>query len=115
MPKVVVDHLRQVKAQNPFTDRIMSTWCTVSMYRFEFNDLFAKLSFTKLQNGLTLRPHDLRHQYGQSLLDAGLELEDIQKLLGHSSLRVTQERYVHYNNRDMTEKVDRLSKILHIG
>ncbi|MDF2506243.1 MAG: hypothetical protein K0Q52_102 [Microbacterium sp.] len=40
------------------------------------------------------RPHDLRHTYASWLLQAGLTIQEVSKLMGHSSIRVT-ERYAH--------------------
>ena len=52
-----------------------------------------------------LRLHDLRHVYAQLLLDSGIQLEDIQNLLGHSSLTTTQDRYAMFARRDLVKKV----------
>jgi integrase len=41
-----------------------------------------------------LRFHDLRHTVGTRLTDAGVPLQAIAKLLGHTTIRVT-ERYSH--------------------
>jgi integrase len=40
------------------------------------------------------RPHDLRHTYASWLLQAGIPIAEVSKLMGHSSIRVT-ERYAH--------------------
>lgn len=40
------------------------------------------------------RPHDLRHTYASWMLQAGVPLAEVSKLLGHHSQRVT-ERYAH--------------------
>ncbi|WP_327141355.1 tyrosine-type recombinase/integrase [Nocardia sp. NBC_01327] len=37
-----------------------------------------------------VRPHDLRHTYAGRLVRAGVPLQQVQKLLGHSSIRTTQ-------------------------
>jgi len=41
-----------------------------------------------------LRVHDLRHSYASALVNQGHTLYDTQRLLGHSSSRMT-ERYAH--------------------
>ncbi|MET7770172.1 tyrosine-type recombinase/integrase [Nocardia sp. NPDC005366] len=37
-----------------------------------------------------VRPHDLRHTYAGRLVRAGVPIQQVQKLLGHASLRTTQ-------------------------
>ncbi|MFE2999353.1 tyrosine-type recombinase/integrase [Nocardia sp. NPDC059246] len=37
-----------------------------------------------------VRPHDLRHTYAGRLVRAGVPLQQVQKLLGHASIRTTQ-------------------------
>ncbi|MFE3105059.1 tyrosine-type recombinase/integrase [Nocardia tengchongensis] len=37
-----------------------------------------------------VRPHDLRHTYAGRLVRSGIPLQQVQKLLGHASIRTTQ-------------------------
>ncbi|MEV4236437.1 MULTISPECIES: site-specific integrase [unclassified Nocardia] len=37
-----------------------------------------------------VRPHDLRHTYAGRLVRAWVPIQQVQKLLGHASLRTTQ-------------------------
>lgn len=40
-----------------------------------------------------LHPHTLRRTYGSALINDGLRLEVISKLLGHSSTTITEKSY----------------------
>ena len=54
--------------------------------------------FQKLLSGAgieRLRIHDLRHANASALRDAGVPVEEISRLLGHSSVAVTQAIYIH--------------------
>lgn len=53
--------------------------------------------------------HDLRHTYATWLAKAGVPLQDIQKLLGHTSVAVT-ERYAKYQIKDFSGIVSVLNE-----
>jgi integrase/recombinase XerC len=40
--------------------------------------------------GLEVTPHTLRHTFAKNLVDAGVSLEKVAALLGHSSLNTTR-------------------------
>lgn len=44
----------------------------------------------------TVTPHTLRHTYATRLFEAGLDLKEIQMLMGHSSVNTTLKIYTHY-------------------
>jgi site-specific recombinase XerD len=51
--------------------------------------------------------HSLRHTFGTSLLNNGVNIVVIQELLGHKKLETTR-RYLHINNVDLRNAVDSL-------
>jgi integrase len=54
-----------------------------------------------------LRVHDLRHTFASRLLEAGVRETDINRLLGHSSLRMTA-RYTHSSEQSRRQAVEAL-------
>jgi integrase len=56
------------------------------------------------------RPHDLRHTYGSLLMSQGVPLKTISELLGHASIEVTADVYLHSLDvqvRDTAHSVER--------
>ena len=52
-------------------------------------------------------PHTMRHTFGTSLLDTGVDLKTVQGLMGHSHIRTT-ERYLHSTDDKKVEAINRL-------
>jgi len=64
---------------------------------------------TGIQN---LRFHDLRHTVVSRLVEAGVDINTLKELLGHSSVKVT-ERYTHSNREQKERAVELLVKRQH--
>jgi integrase len=87
----------------PISDRLMHILKGVKVKNIESNVIpfssidmlnrdFEKLS--KLSGNKKIKFHDLRHTFASSFLSGGGNIYDLQKILGHSTVQVT-ERYVH--------------------
>ena len=63
--------------------------------KLPYNSVFRAWDTARRRVGLgDVRIHDLRHSFASFLVNAGCSLYEVQKLLGHSSLAMTQ-RYSH--------------------
>ena len=58
-----------------------------------------------------LRIHDLRHTYASTLINNGVSLYEVQTLLGHSSLQMTQ-RYAHLAPDLLHSRTELVSSII---
>jgi len=54
--------------------------------------------------------HQLRHSFATHLLDKGIDVVMIQKLLGHNDIKTTL-RYLHVTNRDLQKVLSPLEDI----
>lgn len=52
-----------------------------------------------------VHPHKLRHSYGYSLRSKGMDIRDIQDLMGHSSIQSTQI-YTQLSTKELKEKLE---------
>jgi site-specific recombinase XerD len=57
----------------------------------------------------TWRVHDIRHTCASDLYDKGMDLQDLQKLLGHSTIQVTQI-YAKFSVGRLKREIDRYYK-----
>ena len=49
--------------------------------------------------------HALRHTYATRAIEAGMQPKVLQKLLGHSSIKTTMDRYVHVTGDSLENAV----------
>lgn len=80
--------------------------------RYKFRRMRSTLSFRDALHVEELHFHDLRHVYAQTLRNMGVSLDDIQSFLGHSSVRVTEQRYAQTGGINGVEKVNILNQII---
>lgn len=49
--------------------------------------------------------HDLRHTYATRAIESGMQAKVLQKLLGHSSIKTTMDRYVHVTHESIDDAI----------
>ena len=53
-------------------------------------------------------PHTLRRTFGSDLLNRGVRMEAVSKLLGHADVRVTQQAYAELLDQTVRDEVRRV-------
>ena len=54
--------------------------------------------------------HCLRHTFATRCVEAGMDYKTLQELMGHSSIRITMDTYVHIDNESKREGIEKLEK-----
>ncbi len=74
--------------------------------RKPFSSIYNSWHTARTQAGLSdVRLHDLRHTFASTLVNSGRSLYEVQALLGHSNIAVTQ-RYAHLSNDSLMAAAD---------
>ena len=60
----------------------------------------------KIDLGIHLNPHKLRHSFATEMLQGGADIRAVQEMLGHSSLAATQV-YTHLNYEHLKKVYDK--------
>jgi integrase len=77
-------------------------------YHYLYKKFRQYVKKAKIEN-VTL--HDLRKTFGSLLISKGVDIYRVSKLLGHSSVTVTESHYVDILDRDLEETVKKLDSI----
>lgn len=106
----------------PISDTLMELLQSIpkeSKYLFPTNtklghykDIYRTWDIARRKAGICdVRLHDLRHSFASMLVNSGRSLYEVQTLLGHSSIKMTQ-RYAHLSDESLHKAVSCAGKLL---
>lgn len=79
------------------------------MTKGEFDKGFQRY---KNLTGITCTSHQLRHYFATLCFDANLKDKDVQEIMGHSKISVTQDIYTHIRKQRKEESTEKLNAFL---
>jgi len=74
--------------------------------RTHFQKLLEALNLPKL------RLHDIRHMLGTTLYQNGVPIQDISRMLGHSSISITEQRYAKTSKEQASNATNSFNKLM---
>ena len=72
----------------------------------------ALMRILKKNNLPNIRFHDIRHSVATELLNSGIDLKVIQEYLGHSTIGITANYYLHPDIKEKSKALQQINKLL---
>ena len=75
------------------------------------------VNFQKMLNDMNLpklRLHDLRHMIATTLVQNGTPIQHISRMLGHSSIAITEARYATTNREQANKAMNDFNKLMEL-
>ena len=80
--------------------------------QFDYNYLYKKYQiFLKAAKVKATGLHTLRRTYGSRLVEAGVDVFDVSKMMGHQDVKITIKHYIHINNEKLHRAASKLNDV----
>lgn len=120
IPKRFYERIRDVKEDSPIAPNYQNSFHTLSSYKSVSKSLkhamniamgcrtYHKALIPPLPLRESFAPYDLRHTYCTDLARHGVDIRIAQKLMGHSSIKVTADVYTHIEQEQILEQAKKI-------
>ncbi|MFP7469971.1 site-specific integrase [Niallia taxi] len=92
------------------TNYVITTWNGTPMGTFGVNKVISTI--VNKANLPRISPHGLRHTHAIMMLESGNDIKIVSDRLGHSSLNITTDVYLHVTKKHEKESIKRLESYL---
>lgn len=83
--------------------------------RFQIQSFEKQLKNTSNRIGVVINPHQLRNNFAKNYLLNGGDLHTLAKILGHSSVKVTEKAYLDLTNQEIRQQYKKFSPLNNYG
>ena len=81
-------------------------------YPVDFNAFSRSLKRVLNDNGLPeISPHKLRHTFATRGLESGMDMKELQILLGHSTMKLTADTYTHVLDKQKKKAINKTAHL----
>ena len=107
IPNKLSDILKEYKTRNK------NDYICISLNGDRLNKKHVEYMVNKInkQFNIKFNFHQLRHLHGTTLLESGVNIKSVSKRLGHASVNITYNTYIHLTDKIEKETIDILNKL----
>ena len=105
IPTIILEKLKQHKKYSEFVLSNHGQMVDVRSYRRRFKTLL------KQANLPDIKFHALRHTFASRALEVGMDYKTLSEILGHASVSITMDLYVHSLNEYKKEQMNKLNAL----
>ncbi|MBT4034824.1 MAG: site-specific integrase [Candidatus Marinimicrobia bacterium] len=81
-------------------------------FKFDYHFLYKKyLRYLKAAKVEATGLHSLRRTYGSRLVESGVDIVDVSKMMGHRDIRITMKHYIHISSKKLHEAAKKLNDV----
>jgi integrase/recombinase XerD len=104
---LLIDYLNNWRNKKIMTDRFFTTRTGSISKEYIGKGLQIAIAYSGVESRSKITPHSFRHAFASNLVDKGVDVVKVQKLLGHKSL-LTTGIYTHSNMDRLNDAVNKL-------